>query len=474
MRGPKRREIGHGMLAERALVPVLPTPEEFAYTIRTVSDVLSSNGSTSMASVCGSTPVDDGRRRAPPGPGRRHRHGPGVRRRQVHDPHRHPRRRGRVRRHGLQGRRHRRVRHRPAARHQDRRHPRRRAGPGAPAGQGGPPHDPRGHARAPSPSPAHEVGATAPKIISFEIPMDKIGEVIGPKGKVINAIQQETGADISVDDDGVVGRVSIGSTDGGAVTEAERQIRLILNPPTAEVGQAYTGRVVNITKFGAFVNILPGRDGLLHISKIGGGKRIDKVEDVLDLGDEVEVRVDDVDPNGKVSLSLVTAPRRDGDGVPPAARSGDAGDDAPAPRRSGGAEPRVRLVRGQPSTTRSAPSSATSARRRRPWRRAVVAGVAGAVAVEVAAVAADRPSLRIDDRRGHRTDPSWPRVCASSPSACPRPVRSARALLRGRLPRRARRAGRRVALPRAPAVQGHRRRGRPAASPWPSTRSAAR
>jgi polyribonucleotide nucleotidyltransferase len=106
----------------------------------------------------------------------------------------------------------------------------------------------------------------------------------------------------------MVGRVSIGSTDKGAVEEAKRQIQLILNPPTAEVGQVYPGRVVNITKFGAFVNILPGRDGLLHISKIGGGKRIDRVEDVLDLGDEVEVRVDDVDPSGKVSLSLASSP----------------------------------------------------------------------------------------------------------------------------------------------------------------------
>jgi polyribonucleotide nucleotidyltransferase len=154
--------------------------------------------------------------------------------------------------------------------------------------------------------PREEVGETAPKIVSFEIPMDKIGEVIGPKGKVINAIQQETGADISVDDDGSVGTVSIGSVDGGAVEEAKRQIQLILNPPTAGVGEVYTGRVVNITKFGAFINILPGRDGLLHISKMGGGKRIERVEDVLDLGDEVEVRVDDVDPNGKVSLSPVT------------------------------------------------------------------------------------------------------------------------------------------------------------------------
>jgi polyribonucleotide nucleotidyltransferase len=155
--------------------------------------------------------------------------------------------------------------------------------------------------------PRDDVGDTAPKIVSFEIPIDKIGEVIGPKGKVINAITAETGADVSVDDDGMVGTVTIGSTDKGAVEEARRQVQLILNPPTAEMGQTYKGRVVNITKFGAFVNILPGRDGLLHISKIGGGKRIGKVEDVLALGDEVEVTVDDVDPNGKVSLSLAKA-----------------------------------------------------------------------------------------------------------------------------------------------------------------------
>jgi polyribonucleotide nucleotidyltransferase len=155
--------------------------------------------------------------------------------------------------------------------------------------------------------PRAEVGETAPKVISFEIPIDKIGEVIGPKGKVINAIQAETGADISVDDDGMVGTVTIGSVDKGALDEAERQIKLILNPPTANVGETYPGRVVNITKFGAFVNILPGRDGLLHISKIGQGKRIDRVEDVFNLGDEVQVKVDDVDPNGKVSLSLAGA-----------------------------------------------------------------------------------------------------------------------------------------------------------------------
>src|SRR5690606_12948956 len=116
--------------------------------------------------------------------------------------------------------------------------------------------------------------------------------------------------------------VTLGSVDRAAIQEAERQIKLILNPPTAEVGQVYPGRVVNITKFGAFVNILPGRDGLLHISKIGGGKRIDKVEDVFQLGDEVEVKVDDIDPNGKISLSLtsdVAVPEGTGSG------SGDGG-----------------------------------------------------------------------------------------------------------------------------------------------------
>ena len=153
-------------------------------------------------------------------------------------------------------------------------------------------------------APRDDVRDGAPKIISFEIPIDKIGEVIGPKGKVINSIQAETGADISVDDDGAVGVVSISSSDSTIVEEAERQIRLILDPPTAEVGATYPGKVVNITKFGAFVNILPGRDGLLHISKIGGGKRIDKVEDVLELGQSIDVVVEDIDPNGKVSLGL--------------------------------------------------------------------------------------------------------------------------------------------------------------------------
>jgi len=147
--------------------------------------------------------------------------------------------------------------------------------------------------------------------VSMEIPIDKIGEVIGPKGKVINTLQQETGADIAVDDDGVVGTVTIGAKDGNAVEEARRRISLILDPPTADVGAIYNGKVVNLTKFGAFVNVLPGRDGLLHISKLSplaGGKRVGAVEDVLTLGQALEVRVDDIDPQGKVSLSLANAP----------------------------------------------------------------------------------------------------------------------------------------------------------------------
>jgi len=167
-------------------------------------------------------------------------------------------------------------------------------------------------------APRPEVAATAPKIVSFTIPLDKVGEVIGPKGKVINTIQQETGADIAVSDDGAVGIVTIGSPDNAKVEEAKSRILAIVDPPTAELGAVYNGRVVSITKFGAFVNILPGRDGLVHISKLGKGKRVNNVEDVLELGQEIEVRVDDIDDKGKVSLSPV------GDGPEPSAGASSA------------------------------------------------------------------------------------------------------------------------------------------------------
>jgi polyribonucleotide nucleotidyltransferase len=303
---PKRREIGHGLLAERALLPVVPSIEEWAYTLRVVSEVLSSNGSTSMGSVCGSTLalMDGGVPiKAPVA---------GIAMGLIYDGGKYTTLTDILGTEDAFGDMDFKV-----------------AGTsefvtalqldtkidGLPADVLAQALQQAKEARLAIlevmakaiAEPRAEVGETAPKVISFEIPIDKIGEVIGPKGKVINAIQAETGADISVDDDGMVGTVTIGSVDKGSLEEAERQIKLILNPPTANVGETYPGRVVNITKFGAFVNILPGRDGLLHISKIGQGKRIDRVEDVFNLGDEVQVKVDDVDPNGKVSLSLAGA-----------------------------------------------------------------------------------------------------------------------------------------------------------------------
>ncbi|MBA3281091.1 MAG: polyribonucleotide nucleotidyltransferase, partial [Acidimicrobiia bacterium] len=306
MGGTKRREVGHGLLAERALLPVVPSLEDWPYALRLVSEVMSSNGSTSMASVCSSSlSLMDGGvpiKAAVAGiaMGLISEDGNYVTLTDI-------------------------LGSEDAFGDMDFKV----AGTaefvtalqldtkieGLPAEVLAAALDQAKVARlailevmnATIAEPRESVGASAPKIISFEIPIDKIGEIIGPKGKVINAIQAETGADISVDDDGMMGTVSIGSNDLAKVAEAERQIRLILNPPSAEVGAVYPGRVVNITKFGAFVNILPGRDGLVHISKMGGGKRIEKVEDVLELGQQIDVKVDDVDPNGKVSLTPVTA-----------------------------------------------------------------------------------------------------------------------------------------------------------------------
>ena len=303
---PKRREVGHGMLAERALVPVLPSEADFPYTLRVVSDVLQSNGSTSMASVCGSTlslmaagvPI-----KAPVA---------GIAMGLIYE-------------NGVYSTLTDILGAEDAFGDMDF-----KVAGTADAVTAlqldtkidGLPADVLGRAlmqakdarlaildviTAAIPAPRDEVAAVAPKLVSIEIPIDKIGEVIGPKGKVINTLQQETGAEITVDDDGVVGTVTIGAVDGRAVEEAKRRIALILDPPTAEVGAVYQGRIVNIAKFGAFVSILPGRDGLLHISKmspLNGGKRIGEVSDVVELGQAIEVKVDDIDPQGKVSLSL--------------------------------------------------------------------------------------------------------------------------------------------------------------------------
>ena len=303
MRGPKRREIGHGALAEKALVPVIPSMDEFPYTLRLVSEVLSSNGSTSMGSVCSSTlslmdagvPV-----KAPVA---------GIAMGLVYHEGQYTTLTDILGAEDAFGDMDFKV-----------------AGTadfvtalqldtkidGLPADVLANALNQARDARlqilevmaGAIDAPRDDVRPTAPKIIKFEIPLDKIGEVIGPKGKVINSIQAETGAEVNVDDDQDSGIVTISSPNRDSVYEAERQIRLILDPPTADVGEVYNGKVVNITSFGAFVNILPGRDGLVHISKLGRGRRIDRVEDVVSLGDELEVVVEDIDPNGKISLKL--------------------------------------------------------------------------------------------------------------------------------------------------------------------------
>ena len=303
---PKRREIGHGMLAERALIPVLPSEQDFAYTLRVVSDIMQSNGSTSMASVCGSTlslmaagvPI-----KAPVAGiamGLVYENGSYVTLTDIL---------GAEDAFGDMDFKVAGTADAVTALQLDTKID------GLPANVLADALRQAHQARlaildvitTTIDAPRTEVSEVAPKIVTLEIPIDKIGEVIGPKGKVINTLQQETGADIAVDDDGVVGTVTIGAKDGRAVEEARRRIALILDPPTAEVGATYAGRVVNIAKFGAFVSLMPGRDGLLHISKmspLNGGKRIGQVEDVLELGQAIEVRVDDIDPQGKVSLSL--------------------------------------------------------------------------------------------------------------------------------------------------------------------------
>ena len=348
MRGPKRREIGHGLLAERALLPVIPSEADFPYTLRLVSDVLSSNGSTSMASVCGSTlslmdagvPI-----KAPVG---------GIAMGLVYAEGKYTTLTDILGAEDAFGDMDFKVagtRDVVTALQLDTKID------GLPAEVLGQALRQARDARLvvlavmekAIAHPAATVKPHAPKIVTFEIPMDKIGEVIGPKGKVINTLQQETGADIAVDDDGLVGRVTIGAKESVAVDEARRRIELILDPPAAEVGKTYPGKVVNITKFGAFVNILPGRDGLLHISRLGGGRRVDRVEDVLELGQSVDVIVQDIDPQGKVSLALVG---EDGEPIGGREPARAFGDDAPRPARR--ERPDERGPRSEPGSDKPA------------------------------------------------------------------------------------------------------------------------
>ncbi|MGO4536183.1 polyribonucleotide nucleotidyltransferase [Leifsonia sp. 2MCAF36] len=306
---PKRREIGHGFLAERALVPVLPSREEFPYAIRQVSEALSSNGSTSMGSVCASTlsllnagvPL-----RAPVA---------GIAMGLISDVVD-----GETRYAALTDI----LGAEDALGDMDFKV----AGTsefvtaiqldtkldGIPssvlAGALKQAKDARTtilsvlNAAIDRPD---EMAPTAPRVISVQIPVDKIGELIGPKGKTINAIQDETGADISIEEDGTV---YIGATDGPSAEAARAQVNAIANPTNPEVGEQFLGTVVKIAAFGAFVSLLPGKDGLLHISevrKLAGGKRVENVEDVLGVGQKILVEITKIDDRGKLSLAPVIA-----------------------------------------------------------------------------------------------------------------------------------------------------------------------
>jgi polyribonucleotide nucleotidyltransferase len=304
---PKRREIGHGALAERALVPVLPARDEFPYAIRQVSEALGSNGSTSMGSVCASTlallsagvPL-----RAPVA---------GIAMGLISDT--------------VDGK-------TEYAAITDILGAEDALGDmdfkvagtsefitaiqldtkldGIPSAELAKALTQAKEARLhilgvmqQAISEPDEMAPTAPRVISVKIPVDKIGEVIGPKGKMINQIQADTGADISIEDDGTV---YIGATDGPSADAAKAAINAIANPHVPEIGERFLGTVVKLATFGAFVSLVPGKDGLLHVSelkKISGGKRVENVEDVLEVGQKIQVEITKIDDRGKLSLAPV-------------------------------------------------------------------------------------------------------------------------------------------------------------------------
>lgn len=301
---PKRREVGHGALARRALLPVLPSREEFPYAIRQLSEAMGSNGSTSMGSVCASTlsllqagvPLKasvagiamglisdevDGETQyvaltdilgAEDAFGDMDFKVAGTREFVT-------------------------------ALQLDTKLD------GIPAEVLAAALTQARDARlaildvmAEAIDAPEEMSVHAPRIITVRVPVDKIGEVIGPKGKVINQIQDDTGATLSIEDDGTV---YIGATNGEAAEAAKAAVNAIANPTMPEVGERYLGTVVKTTNFGAFVSLMPGKDGLLHISKLralAGGKRVEAVEDVLSVGQKVQVSIAEIDDRGKLSL----------------------------------------------------------------------------------------------------------------------------------------------------------------------------
>ncbi len=301
---PKRREIGHGALAERALMPVLPSVEEFPYAIRQVSEALGSNGSTSMGSVCASTMslLNAGVPLKAPVAGI----AMGLVSDEVDGETRY------VTLTDILGA-------EDAFGDMDFKC----AGTkdfvtalqldtkldGIPskvlAGALAQAKDARLtilDVMAEAIDEPDEMSPYAPRITTIKVPVDKIGEVIGPKGKMINSITEQTGASISIEDDGTV---FVGASNGEAAQAAIDMINAIANPQLPKTGERFLGTVVKTTDFGAFVSLLPGRDGRVHISKLGRGKRIAKVEDVVKVGDKLRVEIADIDNRGKISLVLV-------------------------------------------------------------------------------------------------------------------------------------------------------------------------
>jgi polyribonucleotide nucleotidyltransferase len=343
---PKRREIGHGALAERALVPVLPSREEFPYAIRQVSEALASNGSTSMGSVCASTMslMNAGVPIKAPVAGI----AMGLISEEVDGETKYVTLTDILGAEDAYGDMDFKV-----------------------AGTAefvtalqldtkldGLPSDVLAQALQQANDARHaildvmldaisepgELAATAPRITTLKIPVDKIGAIIGPKGQTINQIQDDTGADITVEDDGTI---YVSAENGEAAQAAVETINAIANPTLPNVGDRFLGTVVKTTDFGAFISLTPGRDGLLHISKVGDGKRVERVEDVLSVGDKVEVEIGDIDNRGKIYLDKVYPEGQEPEGYKkgrPAERKesrgdrGDRGDRGPRRdrERSGG------------------------------------------------------------------------------------------------------------------------------------------
>ncbi|GAA4142423.1 polyribonucleotide nucleotidyltransferase [Actinomadura keratinilytica] len=350
---PKRREIGHGALAERALIPVLPSREEFPYAIRQVSEAIGSNGSTSMGSVCASTMslLDAGvplkAMVAGIAMGLIHEGGEYVTLTDIL---------GAEDAFGDMDFKVAGTRDLITALQLDTKLD------GIPAQVlAAALRQARGarlailDVMAEAIEEPAELSPNAPRIITIKVPVDKIGEVIGPKGKMINSIQDDTGADITIEDDGTI---YVGATDGPSAEAARQAINAIANPHMPEVGERYLGTVVKITAFGAFVSLLPGKDGLLHVSqirKLHGGARIENVEDVIKVGEKIQVEVTEIDQRGKLSLVPVEVVEREAAEREQAADRGGYGDAAAAEDAESAAD--------------GGPAQSEGGERRRPRRR---------------------------------------------------------------------------------------------------------